>query len=255
MRIKPFYLILAIVCLIYSVSIYMVGSGTMSFAIWIAGAVFFMLLFHLSGNERRKRIPELTRRVLYVLLSIILAVSTLCMIAMITHFNDRGDDNLDYIIVLGAQMREDGPSAIFRYRLDAAYEYLQDNPGTICIVSGAKGANEATSEGEGGKEYLVLRGIAPEKIVAETEAVNTEENLVLSERIINEQCSGLPHAPRIGVVTNNYHVFRGVHLAKRCFDGEVFGIAAYTVPWYLPNNMVRECFGIIKDFRKMSFLE
>ena len=53
-------------------------------------------------------------------------------------------------IGLGAQMKGGTPSTIFRFRLDAAYDYLIKNPDTTCIVSGGKGTNETVSEGDGG---------------------------------------------------------------------------------------------------------
>ena len=40
----------------------------------------------------------------------------------------KGSQDLDYIIVLGAQVREDGPSVVLKYRLDAAVDYLNGNP-------------------------------------------------------------------------------------------------------------------------------
>ena len=51
-----------------------------------------------------------------------------------------------------------------------------------------------------------------------------------------------------GIVTNSFHVFRGVRIAKKYTSDEVCGIAAYMQPLYMPNNMVRETFGIIRDF-------
>ncbi len=38
-----------------------------------------------------------------------------------------GPDNLDYIIVLGAQVYKNGPSPVLKFRLDKAYEYLLQN--------------------------------------------------------------------------------------------------------------------------------
>lgn len=83
---------------------------------------------------------------------------TLCgMIA--GDFSAKGNRNLDYIIVLGVQVREDGPSAVPKYRLDAAIDYLNENPNTVCIVSGGQGANEPFSEAKGMAEYLLDKGI------------------------------------------------------------------------------------------------
>ena len=246
--IRSICFLLMVICLIYSVSIYMVGSGTFSFVIWLAGAAFFGLVFFLAGKGRWMKVPAGIRRLCYCFLVAALIVFVVCMTAMLSHFGDEGVEDLDYIVVLGAQMRETGPSVIFKYRLDAAYEYLLDNPETICIVSGGQGKNESVAEGDGGKAYLVSRGIDAGRVIAETKALDTTENIRYSLDIIgqNEEVAG--KTSKIGIVTNNFHVFRGIHLARKFTDMEVYGIAAYTVPWYLPNNMVRECFGIIRDF-------
>ena len=247
--IRYLFLAFMFISLIYSVSIYMVGSGTFSFLIWIFSAIVFGLLFYLSGNGRWMRIPSGIRCAGYLITGLTAIVFTICLIAMASHFNDKGEENLDYIIVLGAQMKDGTPSTIYRFRLDAAYDYLIKNPDTTCIVSGGKGKNETVSEGDGGKDYLISRGIDPERIIAETEARDTVENILFSKEIMDQSTSD--DTLRIGIVTNNFHVFRGIHLAKSYTENEVCGIAAYTVPWYLPNNMIRECFGILRDLRKM----
>ena len=141
----------------------------------------------------------------------------------------------------------------FKYRLDEAYEYLLDNPETICIVSGGQGRNESVTEGEGGKEYLISKGVEEGRIIAETRAMDTTENIANSFDIIGTTGGESDKQKSIGIVTNNFHVFRGIHLAKKLTEAEVYGIAAYTVPWYLPNNMIRECFGIIRDITIMKW--
>jgi len=49
-------------------------------------------------------------------------------------------------------------------------------------------------------------------------------------------------------VSNNFHIFRAVQLAKAAGYEEVYGISARSNLWYLPNNMLREFFGVAKDF-------
>ncbi len=247
--IRYLLLILIIICLVYSVSIFMVGSGTFSFLIWLFGAIIFGLMFYLSGNGRWLKLPFGIRYASYAIISLTLVFFIFCFCAMASHFGDKGESDLDYIVVLGAQMKNESPSAIYKFRLDAAYDYLIENPDTVCIVSGGKGKNETVSEGDGGKEYLVSKGIDTERIIAETEAEDTVENIRFSKEIMDRASEA--DTLRIGIVTNNFHLFRGLHLAKKYMGNEVFGIAAYTVPWYLPNNMIRECFGIARDLRKM----
>lgn len=250
--VRIIFLVLMFFCVIYAVSIYMVGSGTFSFMIWAAATAFFGLAFFFSGNGRWMKVPAAARWISCCLIVAVLASMTMCFAAMISHFGDKGERNLDYIVVPGAQMKGQDPSTIYKFRLDAAYEYLSENPGTICIVSGARGSNESISEGEGGKSYLESKGIAPDRIIAENRAVNTTENIACSLEIIEQEESS-ENKFRIGIVTNNFHVFRSVHLAKNLTDDEICGVAAYTIPWYLPNNMVRECFGIVRDLSNMKY--
>ena len=52
----------------------------------------------------------------------------------------------DYLIVLGAKVNGTHPSLILRYRIDAAAEYLKQNPGTMVVASGGKGNDEDISD-------------------------------------------------------------------------------------------------------------
>ncbi len=248
------FLILMLLCLIYAISIFLVGSGTLSFLIWIAGAAVCFLAWFLAGHDRWQQLPGLVRGIAITLLSIGIILCILCSVAQLSHFRDHGpeDGDLDYLIVLGAQMRENGPSVVFRFRLDAACDYLTQHPDTVCIVSGARGHNESVSEGEGGAAYLISRGIDPERVIPETEARDTRQNIACSLQIMTDLSGSADHG-RIGIVTNNYHLFRGIHLAMAQTQDEIYGIAARTLPWYLPNNMARECFGILRDLPRMRF--
>lgn len=266
------WMLLAAASFIYSLSILAVGSGTFSFVIWALLAAFFALVAYLAGpagrgksGSRWHRVPKRLRIAAYIVIALAAIVFGACAIAQLSHFSDEGEPNLDCIIVLGAQVRDSGPSVAFRFRLDAACDYLKDNPGTVCVVSGAQGFNEPSSEGEAGRAYLISRGIAAERIFAETESRNTTENIAYSLRIFEAEGAPAKKAGsplRVGVVTNNFHVFRSLHIARELTNEpaegqhdfgaagyEFYGIAADTILWYLPNNIVRECFGILRDIR------
>ena len=153
--------------------------------------------------------------------------------------NTQSESGLDYIIVLGAQVRENGPSVVLQYRLDAAIDYLEDNPDTICIVSGGQGANEPFSEAQGMADYLEKKDISKERILLETESKTTAQNISYSMKM-------LPEGVRVGIVTNNFHMFRALQIAKKQGLTQVSGIAAASKPLYLPNNMLREYLAEIK---------
>ena len=159
-----------------------------------------------------------------------------------TEFTASGSKNLDYVIVLGAQVRENGPSVALRYRLDAAIDYLNENPDTICIVSGGQGANEPFSEAEGMAEYLLQNGIKNSRIILEDKSTSTVENLKYSKVLMSSSYDS------VGILTNNFHMFRAIQIAKAQGLNNVCGIAANSNVMYLPNNVLRECLAILKDW-------
>ncbi|XME02316.1 YdcF family protein [Lachnospiraceae bacterium C1.1] len=237
--------ILAVVCLGYSLIVLSVRSGTFSFAIWIGWGILFSAFYCLAHFNIWRRIPLYLQTGIVIFFAFIFIVFTICQICILSHFFDKGKANLDYIIVLGAQMRENGPSVVYRKRLDAAYDYLMENDNTVCIVTGGKGNNELLTEGEGGRDYLLERGIPEERIIVEKRSRDTVENIKNSLAIIDEMDDA---QYEIGIVTNGFHLFRGMKITDRYFKRDVYGIAADMNPLYIPNNLMRENFGIIRDF-------
>lgn len=229
----------AVVCGVYGIMIFGTGSGTGFFLVWIALAVIFAVLGISILLGLWKKIPKTAARILtgLVLAGIILFGVVEGMIASQLHA--QGEPDLDYIIVLGAQVRENGPSTILKYRLDRAAEYLKENTDTICIVSGGQGYNEPFPESEGMASYLQGQGIEAERMILESESKTTEENIRNSMEFIEEGAS-------VGIITNDFHVFRAVQTAEKEGLLRVCGIAAGSPKQYLPNNMFREFFAEIK---------
>ena len=110
-----------------------------------------------------------------------------------------------------------------------------------CALPIWQGANEPHSEAQGMYDYLVKKGIDKERIIMEDRSTNTSENIAFSSVFLDMEND------RVGIVTNNFHVFRGVHLAKHQGIRYVCGIAAPSDIYFLLNNMIREFFGILKD--------
>lgn len=148
---------------------------------------------------------------------------------------------LDRLVVLGAGLRPDGfPSETLRYRLDAALAYLDENPGTTCIVSGGQGLGESRTEADAMAEYLVARGLDEGRIAKEERSSNTVENVRLSSELV---------APgeEVAVVTNDFHLYRALRIARKNGLPGAHGLAARSNPLYLPNAALRECCAILKD--------
>lgn len=149
--------------------------------------------------------------------------------------------DLDYLIVLGAHVRGERLSKALLERTVKALEYLRENPGTRAVLSGGRGEGEDISEAEAMRRFLVKEGVSPSRLLLEERSTNTKENLDYSLEIIGDMsCS-------VGVVTNHYHVFRGVAIGKKAGCRNIYGIAApyctHRLLWYIP----REILAIIKD--------
>ena len=69
-------------------------------------------------------------------------------------------------------------------------------------------------------------------------------------RSVPRLCSNvdwIPEAASVGIVTNNFHVYRGTRLAVKQGFRTVCGLAAPSDIPMQANNMVREFFGVMKD--------
>ena len=236
------FTILGILCMLYGIMVLMIRSGTTFFVVWFALGAFFLLLGFLVQNHLLEKLPKIVRTLLLIVICAGVLMLAVCEGFVLRGFTSRAPAGLDCLIVLGAQVREDGPSAVLKYRLDAAAEYMRQNSDTLCIVTGGKGEGEPLTEGEGMRRYLVRQGIDPSRIIVEDKARNTVQNIRLSMQLLSS-----PDASA-ALVTNNFHVARALALARKQGLTDVSAIAAPSDPLYLPNNMFREFFGLTKDF-------
>ena len=239
--------ILGTACVLYGIMVLLIRSGTNFFVVWLALGAFFLILGFLLRSGLVARIPKIVRTLFLIAMCAGILLLAICEGFVLRGFGSRAPAGLDYLIVLGAQVREDGPSAVLKYRLDAAAQYLRENDSTTCIVTGGKGATEPFSEGEGMKQYLVSVGIPEDRIIVEDKALNTVQNIRYSKALMSS-----PDAPT-AIVTNNFHVTRALALARGQGLTNVHAIAAPSDLLFLPNNMFREFFGLTKDFLMGNF--
>ena len=87
-----------------------------------------------------------------------------------------------------------------------------------------------------------MPGIEKERIFREDKSKNTFQNLTFSAEFLDKETDS------VGVVSNNFHVFRAVKIAEKAGYQNVCGIAAKGEPFLQINNMVREFLGVMKDF-------
>lgn len=88
---------------------------------------------------------------------------------------------------------------------------------------------------------LFRLGVPPERIVRENRSESTAENIRFSYELIE----GGPF--RVGILTNNFHVYRAVSIAKKQGGHTVCGVAAPYSGVVLPHYMVREFLTFVVD--------
>ena len=236
--------VFAILCLLYCLGIGLfVNFGSYFFLIWgvigVFCAAWAWVLTHRAVHDRIPGWFRITFRGL-VIAGVLLLLIIEGMI--VSEFGATAADGADYVIVLGAQWKTTGPSYVLQKRLDKAVEYLQANPETQVIVSGGQGYDEPISEAEGMKGYLENAGIDPERILMEDASTNTTQNLIYSGELLDKSEN------HVVIITNNFHMFRALAIARKQGYLQVEGLSAGTYAITVPNNLLREAFGVIKDF-------
>ena len=153
------------------------------------------------------------RRVLRVI-GIVALVALLGFAALVgwvyyqeTHVAQPSD--FDSIIVLGAQVLPSGePSVQLRWRLDKALEMYRRSPCPV-VVCGAMAGEEPRPEGEIMRELLIADGIPAEQVHADSESMDTKQNMRNAREILS-----LLGCERPLVVTSDYHLPRALVIAE-----------------------------------------
>ena len=182
--------VMSVVCLVYFgiISVYS-GVKTSAAWVWLVLAIVFFLLFRGSHyyHQHKNKVP------LWVPVSVVTLCTAGAVIFVILQMLIFGGmigtapEHLDYLIVLGAKVREDDISASLKHRLDKAIRFAQEQPETKLILSGGQGKDEPTTEAQAMAEYLQYNGIAPEQILLEGQSTSTRENMAFSKALIEEQ--------------------------------------------------------------------
>ncbi len=231
--------------LIYFIIIFAMLGPTSTFNyVWLLLAclcgVLILLLYKFAGKGQ---VPP---RWVVIPVELLVGVGFLFFIiveSIIIHGGQtKPERDADYLLILGAKVNGTQPSLILKYRIDAAVEYLKENPDTMVIASGGKGTDEEISEAQCIYNELVAKGIAADRILLEEASTSTKENLIYSSAMFDVKSNS------VVITTTDFHVFRAMRLAKACGYQEVSGNSAKSVWWLVPTNYTRECLAILKEW-------
>lgn len=238
-----------IACIVYYLACGLfVRFGQSALWIWPLAGCMLIARYFLAKNGIIAALPKgllITARSLIALgAAVFIAAECLVFSGMVS----AAPAGLDYLIILGARVNGKEPSLSLKTRVEAAVEYLNENPETLVIASGGQGEDEEITEAECIVRLLTEAGIEESRILIEDKSTSTAENIRFSYALMEDENAA------VGVVTNGYHMFRAKLIAKSNGSHPVYGVAAYSSRFLLPHNMTREfmtlAVGLLRgDFR------
>lgn len=237
------WIFLGIIFMVYFAGlIFYAGFTNYFYFIWLIGGLGCFLFAWMAKIRFVKRFfPLWLKVVLGIMIGAGLAFFIVIEAFIFSGFHQMPSGEVEYLIVLGAHVRDGRPSNVLVKRLDAAYDYAVEHENVTIIVSGGQGSNETTTEASAMAAYLEGKGIERERIILEEKSTNTDENLSFSKEYVEDGGS-------VAVVSNNFHIFRAVNLARHRGYKEPQGLAAKDDIRTTPANLLREFFGVLKDW-------
>jgi len=172
----------------------------------------------------------------------------ICFEAVILAHGEReyGTEPVDAVIVLGAGVNGKTPSAALRTRINAARRYMEAHPEVPVVLSGGQGDGEFITEAECMRRELTRVNDAwGKRLLLEERSTSTAENFAFSKKLLRSHGIDTDTAV-IGVVTNDFHIFRAELIARRA-ELTTVGIPAELPWWWLTANYyLREAFALVK---------
>ncbi|HFI0404147.1 TPA: YdcF family protein [Streptococcus suis] len=192
----------------------------------LSGISFFIILFLYVG----------------LLVSYAIIISMLYTTSSFVNLVNLFPGKLDYVVVLGAGLIGDKVTPLLASRIEKGIAIYKKHPGSKLIMSGGQGPDELIAEGQAMAHYAMEQGIPVEDIVIENQSTNTEENLKFSYALMKS-------GSRFALVTNYYHVFRALLLARQ-LKIKCIGYGAKTKFYFSLNAFIREFVGYVVMSRK-----
>lgn len=210
----------------------------------VFGIVLFSIGFFYKkiNNFKEKKIIKVCKSLFLVLMCAEIGLLS-CLVFY--GVSDNVTYREDAVIVLGAGVKGDKVSMPLKMRLDKAIEYHKKNPHALIIVTGGKGFQETVTEAFAMEKYLLQNGVDSNKIVKEEKATSTMENMKFSKEILDKR---FRKDYSVVVITNNFHILRGVAMAKKNGFLKVTHMHA-GLQWYnLMPCYLRESLAVLKMY-------
>lgn len=154
-------------------------------------------------------------------------------------------EDIDCIIVLGCQVKEDGTlSHMLRDRLSRGVEIYQMGAAPKLLMSGDHGRQEYNEVGAM-KQYAMDNGVPSEDVFMDHAGFSTYETIYRAKAVFA--------AKKVIIVTQQYHLYRALYIAEK-LGLDAYGVAA-DHRTYAGQTMrdAREVLARVKDFAMCIF--
>jgi uncharacterized SAM-binding protein YcdF (DUF218 family) len=170
-----------------------------------------------SSTQRR---VHWMRWVIVIVLVVTLGWFAWVYVQIVSTANVDNAQPADAIAVFGAAEYAGRPSPVLHARLDKAVSlYDRGMAQVIVTLGGGSDKDSGKTEGGVGRDYLLANGVPFDRIIAETQSIDTEQQVNRLATIAARE-----HFRHIIVVSDGTHLFRIALLCRRA------GLDVYTSP-------------------------
>lgn len=212
-------------------------------------AMFIVLIFTapiLQWLEAYPILSYLYGTLVIILLYALLVASIYMISGWINQIHIHHKKHLHYIVVLGSGLINNQVPPLLASRITKGIALLKHNPEATLIMSGGQGEDEEMPEGVAMRDFAIARGVSEEKVLAEKNSKNTRENLRFSYNLMEKPA-------KIAIVTNHYHLFRALLIAKE-ENIPCIGYGAKTKFYFSSNAFLREFVAYLVMKKKFHLL-
>ena len=126
-----------------------------------------------NQSDQGRRPRRIWKRLLTVLFTLIL-MGTLAFFILLgvvlagSHDDIQGEPGV--MVILGCQVKPEGPSMLLQDRLNKALDYWKEHPDITIVVSGGQGPDEPTTEARAMADYLIQAGVPEDSLMLEEQS-------------------------------------------------------------------------------------
>lgn len=210
------------------------------------GIVIILLIFAYPAFGHFNSAPWFRFIYLFLSMSILYLIFIMMMYTLTAWLNliNFNIKKLNYVVVLGAGLIGKKVTPLLASRIDRGIEIYHKNPGSKLIMSGGQGPDEEIPESHAMAAYAEEHGVPQSDIIIEDRSKKTNQNLKFSHQLMQPDST-------FCIVTNSYHVYRALVLAKR--QGlKCIGYGAKTKWYFTLNAFIREFIAYLVITKRMQ---